>query len=415
MKNIFALLCVAFAALSCSQKEPQIEVTITNPLAMDRVDEIVEISMESVTTKLQLSDGATVVVIDNATQAELPSQVTYDGKLLFQATAKAKGTATYTIKVGTPAEAAPKVFGRQFPERVDDIAWENDRIAFRLYGPALQASNERAFGYDVWVKSVPELVVNDRYAKELDPAMKEKIAELRKTDPQAAKDLYNSISYHVDHGNGLDCYKVGPTLGAGTAALVENKEIIYPYCYNDFEIVDEGPLRFTVKLVYNPITVKGQDNVIEHRTLTLDAGSQLNKIAVSYENLTLSTPIVSGIVMHEQEGDAIYTISEDAGFATYATIYDEATGWGTTYVGTVFTDPITEGKAVYFSEEESKNERIGTTGHVSLFANYIPKTEFTYYCGAGWSKFGFDSYEAWVEYVDTFSQKVASPLKVATK
>ena len=32
-------------------------------------------------------------------------------------------------------------------------------------------------------------------------------------------DLNRGISYHVDHGNGMDCYAVGPTLGGGTAAL----------------------------------------------------------------------------------------------------------------------------------------------------------------------------------------------------
>lgn len=52
-----------------------------------------------------------------------------------------------------------------------------------------------------------------RYEGELNPDMKAKIAELGKTDPKAAQELYRSVSYHVDHGNGLDCYKVGPTLG----------------------------------------------------------------------------------------------------------------------------------------------------------------------------------------------------------
>lgn len=32
--------------------------------------------------------------------------------------------------------------------------------------------------------------------------------------------------------------------------------IIYPYCYATQEILDNGPLRFTVKLVYNPLVVK---------------------------------------------------------------------------------------------------------------------------------------------------------------
>lgn len=80
-----------------------------------------------------------------------------------------------------------------------------------------------------------------------------------------------SVSYHVDHGNGLDCYKVGPTLGGGTAALMSGDSIIYPYCYATQEILDNGPLRFTVKLVYNPLTVKDNSDVIETRLISLDA------------------------------------------------------------------------------------------------------------------------------------------------
>ena len=121
---------------------------------------------------------------------------------------------------------------------------------------------------------------------------------MKKTDPKAADELYKSVSYHVDHGNGLDCYKVGPTLGGGTAALMVNDTIVYPYCYKTFEVLDNGPLRFTVKLTYNPLIVNG-DSVVETRLISLDAGSQLNKTVVTYDNLKETTPVVAGIVLHD--------------------------------------------------------------------------------------------------------------------
>ena len=138
-----------------------------------------------------------------------------------------------------------------------------------------------------------------RYKTELDPESRAKIAELRKTDKKAAQELANSISYHIDHGNGLDYYKVGPTLGAGTSALLSNDSIVYPYCYKDYEILDNGPLRFTVKLVYNPLKVKENDNIIETRILSLDAGSQLNKITLTFANLNEATPLVTGTARTE--------------------------------------------------------------------------------------------------------------------
>ena len=52
------------------------------------------------------------------------------------------------------------------------------------------------------------------------------------------------------------------------------------------EILDNGPLRFTVKLEFTPLTVKGDSTVVETRLITLDAGSHLNKTAaVSYTHL----------------------------------------------------------------------------------------------------------------------------------
>ena len=85
-------------------------------------------------------------------------------------------------------------------------------------------------------------------------------------------DLNRGISYHVDHGNGMDCYAVGPTLGGGTAALFPDSTIVYPYCYKDCEILDNGPLRFTAKLVYNPLVVKGDSSVIETRIILWTRG-----------------------------------------------------------------------------------------------------------------------------------------------
>ena len=89
------------------------------------------------------------------------------------------------------------------------------------------------------------------YAEELNKEKRAKIAELRKTDPKAASELQRAISYHIDHGYGMDCYAVGPTLGCGTAALMQGDTIIYPYCYRTQEILDNGPLRFTVKLEFD--------------------------------------------------------------------------------------------------------------------------------------------------------------------
>src|SRR5690606_36482298 len=118
---------------------------------------------------------------------------------------------------------------RYVPERMDDFAWENDRIAFRVYGPALEGTPGDADGMDVWVKRTDSLIIDTWYA---------------------------SGDYHRDHGQGLDYYSVGHTLGAGDAAPVIDDSVIFPRHYSRYEILDNGPLRTTFVLYYAPWQVQ---------------------------------------------------------------------------------------------------------------------------------------------------------------
>ena len=382
---------------------------MTNDLSFDRA-EMVEVPISEVAKKVQLIDEEQYIVLD-AEGNQVAYQITYDDNLLFPVNVKAGDKAVYTVAVGEPIEAEPLVYGRHYPERVDDIAWENDRTAYRAYGPALQAKGERAFGYDAWVKRVPGLVVEQRYANELNPDTQAEIARLRKERKHdEANELYHSVSYHVDHGNGLDCYKVGPTLGCGTAALMQGDAILYPYCWKEYEILENGPLRFTVKLTYNPLVV-GKDSVVETRIISLAQGSQLNKTVISYEGLQKATPLATGLVIHPENPTA-YVLEGDKGYIAYADLTDNINnGNGVIYVGAVMPDKVSEAKAAMFSDKEAKER--GASGHVLAISNYKPKTEYTYYWGSGWSKYGFESMEDWTEYLNTYAQSVRNPLKVA--
>ncbi|MBQ3239451.1 MAG: DUF4861 domain-containing protein [Bacteroidaceae bacterium] len=408
MKKYFSLSLLALLAACGPKQSTDFTVTVTNDLSFDRA-EMVEVPISEVAKKVQLIDEEQYIVLD-AEGNQVAYQITYDDNLLFPVNVKAGDKAVYTVAVGEPIEAEPLVYGRHYPERVDDIAWENDRTAYRAYGPALQAKGERAFGYDAWVKRVPGLVVEQRYANELNPDTQAEIARLRKERKHdEANELYHSVSYHVDHGNGLDCYKVGPTLGCGTAALMQGDAILYPYCWKEYEILENGPLRFTVKLTYNPLVV-GKDTVIETRTISLAQGSQLNKTVVSYAGLTKAAPVATGLVIHPENPTA-YVLEGDKGYIAYADLTDNVNnGNGIIYVGAVMPEKVTEAKAQMFSDKEAKER--GASGHVLAISNYKPDTEYAYYWGSGWSKYGFDSMEAWTTYLDRYAQSVRKPLKV---
>lgn len=397
-----ALFCFA-----CNDSRT-VTVTVTNPLAMERSNEMVEVSMETVTDRLGLADMAQIVVL-NANGQQVPYQITYDGKVIFPAAIAAGGTATYTIQTGTPEAFDVKACGRCYPERMDDMAWENDLVAFRAYGPALQAKGERGFGYDLFTKyNTTEPMLEAMYAKELDKETLAKIAELKKTDPKAAAELSRERSYHIDHGYGMDCYAVGPTLGAGVAALMVNDTIIYPWCYKNQEILDNGPLRFTVKLEFTPLTVKGDSTVVETRLITLDAGSHLNKTAVSYSNLKETLPIVAGIVLHEPDGAVVADAAN--GYITYV---DPTTGPdnGKIFMGAAVPAVVKDAKTVLFSEKEKK-ERNNADGHVLAVSDYEPGSEYVYYWGFAWDKADIKTADAWNRYMADFAQKVRNPLTV---
>ncbi len=419
MKKVFAIVAALLLAAGAGATG-RVKMTVSNALSAARDGEMAEVPVAQVRARL---GAAEAVVVTDADGREIPSQVTYDGKLIFQVGVAARGKSVYYAQAGTPKAYEPRVFGRQFPERVDDIAWENDRVAFRCYGPALQRSGERAWGYDIWNKRTSQLVVDSRYAGELDPEVASVCRKLRKMGQDGlADDLYNAVSYHVDHGNGMDCYKVGPTLGAGTNALLANggRDIAYPRCYADFEILDKGPLRFTVRLVYGKETVDGQE-VTETRVVSLDAGSQLNKAVVSYAGLSKPMPLAVGIVVHNENPSA-YVLSAQAGYMGYEDLGDpnqykekyrakQNRDFGKIYVGAVFAQ---KPAAVEFRAGEGLP---GATGHILGITDYR-SADFTYYFGTGWSRnpaTSFQSLSDWEAYLSDYARRVKSPLRVALK
>ena len=411
MKKIFLIIVATWMCFSCADGKRAMTVTVTNPLAVERSGEMVEVPMSDVVSKLKLADTAQIIVLDVDGQ-QVPYQVTYDEMVIFPATVKANGKATYTIQAGTPKPFDVVACGKYYPERLDDVAWENDLGGYRAYGPGLQARNERGFGYDIFTKNnTTEPVLEARYAEELNVEKRAKIAELRKTDPKAATALANAISYHNDHGNGMDCYAVGPTLGGGTAALMDGGTIIYPYCYRTQEILDNGPLRFTVKLEFNPLVVRGDSNVIETRVISLDAGSYLNKAVISYTNLKESMPVTTGFVLHEPDGAVVADAVN--GYLTYVdpTVNPKGDN-GKIFVGAAFPAQVNDAKVVLFPEKEKKELRNGADGHVLATSEYQPGSEYTYYFGSAWSKGSVKTADEWNKYMAQYAQNLRAPLTV---
>ena len=426
-KGILMLLALAGSNYSHAQ---QATIVVNNPTDAQR-QELVEVNMSDVKSKLAgiAPKKGEAYIVKNKAGQQIGSQITYDGKLLIDASVRPHGSATYYVSVGKPYQQKVWTTGALYKIRKDDIAWENDRCAYRVYGPALQRTGERSFGTDIWVKNTPDTVVYDRYIKDMqgnidgdkvDAKVKKEEQKLKNLtgaalEAQKAKikalkaesrEIDVTTSFHLDHGNGLDPYRVGATLGLGAPGLMVGKDLVLPYCYKTYKILDNGPLRFTVELTYNPSTVGDQKNVVEHRIISLDKGSNFNKMTVWYDGLTHPTDFATGFPIHEEDTET-KTFAKD--YVSYADPTDnQEVNNSQVYVGVLFPNGVDN---TYYQLFDKKHD--GATGHALGLKRGLKDGErYSYYFGAAWSKYDVKSYAEWQLRIKEFLEAQKTPLNV---
>ena len=92
-------------------------------------------------------------------------------QLIFQPELAPKSSKTYNIIEQLEKETEVKYcYSRFVPTRIDDYTWENNRVAFRTYGPAAQDLIENgqkggiiSSGIDCWLKKVDYPVIDKWY------------------------------------------------------------------------------------------------------------------------------------------------------------------------------------------------------------------------------------------------------------
>ena len=380
----------------------KVNITVSNSTSEQR-SEVVEIDARKVYQRLQSAYGSPLIV-RNAFGQQVASQLTSDSLLLVDAAVFPKRKTTFTVTKGVPRNFKSAVDGQLYAWRVDDFTWENDRCAYRAYGPALQRTGEKAFGIDVWLKSVPYLVVADRYANVYAANQEEKRLR-RQGETEAADSIKRDFSLHLDHGNGLDCYNVGPTLGCGAPALMNGDSIVMPYCFSSYRVLDNGPLRFRAEFVYQPTDVNGEKGLVEHRLITLDKGSSFNRVTVWYENQRRPHPFCSGFVVHDEGSETVHL---GRNFVEYADPTDNPSGHGfQIYVAALFPKGEVRSRLL-------ENTRLGKgiAGHAICETIIRPNEKVTYYFGAGWIGSGISNQKAWQLEISSFMEGLYKPLGV---
>lgn len=400
MKGITARSLMMLLALAGSNycHAQQATIVVSNPTSTPRT-ELISLCMSEMKAKLgnATPKKGEAYIVKNKRGQQIGSQITHDGYLLIDASVRPHGSATYYVSIGKPYQQKVYATGALYKIRKDDIAWENDRCAYRVYGPALQKTGERSFGTDIWVKNTPDTVVYERYIKDM--------IGNRKNDDETEI----LTSFHLDHGNGLDPYRVGATLGLGAPSLMVGKNQVLPYCYKDYRILDNGPLRFTVELTYNPSTVGDMKNVVEHRIISLDKGSNFNKMTVWYDGLTTPTDFATGFPIHEEDTET-KTFAKD--YVSYADPTDNVeVNNSQVYVGVLFPEGIDH---TYYQLFDKKHD--GATGHaLGLKRGLKNQEKYSYYFGAAWSKYDVRNYAEWQIRIKDYLDALKNPLQVEVK
>ena len=444
-KSLMMLLTLAGSSYCHAQ---QATIVVSNVTSESRT-ELISLNMSEIKEKLgnTTPKKGEAYIVKNKRGQQIGSQITHDGFLLIDASVRPHGSATYYVSIGKPYQQKVWTTGALYKIRKDDIAWENDRCAYRVYGPSLQKTGERSFGTDIWVKNTPDTVVYERYVKDrngnikgdkIDAKIKALLKQEKTLESQAKNEKNKTkaakleaqlktiqahrkslqtesnevdilTSFHLDHGNGLDPYRVGATLGLGAPSLMVGKNQVLPYCYKDYRFLDNGPLRFTVELTYNPSTVGNMKNVVEHRIISLDKGSNFNKMTVWYNGLTTPTDFATGFPIHEEDTES-KTLAKD--YVSYADPTDNIeVNNSQVFVGVLFPEGIDN---TYYQLFDKKHD--GAIGHaLGLKRGLKNQQQYSYYFGAAWSKYDVKSYAEWQIRIKDFLDAQKSPLRVEVK
>ena len=384
MRHIVLAACASLACAS-SLVAQQMTVRAENPLPVARTDETISLSWSAVRQQLPAATPERVRVVDSATNTELVSQVVdneADGQpdeLLFQASFWPREAKQLRVELAAPTtQSAARAYAKHDAYR-DDVAWETDRIAFRIYGQGLWQASEFqplvSSGIDVWPKRVRTLIIDKWYEKGHD-------------------------AYHIDTGEGADFYTVGPTLGAGGSAIWRNGQLHRAKNFKAHRIIASGPIRLIFELDYEPWDAGGVQ-VSETKRITMDAGSNLFRQELTYRASGVDElQYVVGTVKREHLVGSTSRALTWAWLATWGPVETRNGGHGE--LGTAVL--IENGRVADMQE---------LPDHYVVIATARPGSAVTQYVGAGWTASGdFANVSAWWNYLNSYARRLEAPIRV---
>ncbi|MGB7746456.1 MAG: glycoside hydrolase family 88 protein [Verrucomicrobiia bacterium] len=384
---------------------------VTNPSAFRRVCETVELKLADYVSHSEIShevtadglaaiDGMSSRILDS--QAYLPKMERIPDKLLFQVDLAPGETRTFYILDAAALAAVPppivKTFARYVPERMDDFAWESDRIAHRTYGQALiKGEGTISSGPDVWIKKNRGLIVDVMYATK---------------------------HYHEDNGEFMDDYRVGKSRGCGGVGIWDGQKFYVSSNYRNWRLITTGPIRSEFELTYDAWDVGNGRMVSETKRYSIDAGSWFTKAQSTFSSET-NSPLIIGVGLAERacptNREEFIGHDQGEGWMSYWQPEDKPKGIiGDAIVlpkGQVreFTNdaPDLPDSAVHAMVPQPTHEGYPPIRNMLAISQAEVGQPLTYYFGACWDRSGdFTNHVQWEDYVRRFAERRDAPLQV---
>lgn len=383
MKTFALAILVAAATAPALSEAATLTIIAANKLPIARASQTIELTAKQL-EPLGAKDLTTLHVMD-AGKELIVQAVDSDGDayrkpdlVMFQSDFAANETKRFTVATGAKqvySKDQYKAFGRFVRERFDDFAWENDRIAHRTYGKALETWEGEPLSsstIDIWSKRTPRMVVNDWYL---------------------------SDDYHADHGDGADFYSAGLSRGCGGNGLWVEDRLWTSRNFVNSRVLANGPIRVIFELTYEPFNVAGI-SVSEVKRVTLDAGSQLDQFQSTYKQFTRpgqAQKLTTGIGLKKNASEQLEANAEQGWLLKWEKVEKSAGNQGLAIVA--------PGKSFAKQTEDKLN-------HLVL----VPVADdgtVTYWAGFCWDKAGhITTAEAWKKYVQEFARGLTSPIEV---
>jgi hypothetical protein len=356
-----------------------VTVKAVNKLSFARPSQTIELSAKDL-APLGERDMARIHVKDAAGNDLLCQAADTDGdhypdQVIFQADFAPSESKTFTVSVGNKwvyTSDQFKAFGRFVRERFDDFCWENDRIAHRMYGKALETwvgEPLTSSTVDIWSKSTPRMVINDWYMVD---------------------------NYHADSGEGADFYSAGVSRGCGGNGLWAADKLWLSKNFVDSRVLTNGPIRVMFELIYEPFDVDGV-KVSEIKRISLDAGQNLDHFQSFYKP-EKPTALTTAIGLKKVRGERTELNEEHGWLAKWERMEKNAGEQGLA----VIVPP----KLLVKQTEDQRN--------LLMLAKVPQDNVASYWAGFCWDKAGqFPDEQAWKTYVEEFAQDLLSPIEIS--